>query len=374
MTIEIREVQTPKELQFFIRFPLSLYRGHPCWVPALYMDEYNTLRRDVNPAFEYCKARYWLAYREGIIVGRVAAILNRRHIEKWNQPYLRFGWLDFVDDRQVSGALMNTVENWAREEGMTAVHGPLGFTDLDREGMLVEGFDELGTFATIYNYPYYPQHLEALGYCKDTDWVEYEIPIAAEPNETIARLVEAVKRRYKLRLLQVRSKKELLKYAPELFEILNDEYKHLYGVVPLTEKQIESYIKQYFGFISPEYTPMVLNEEGRMVAFGITMPSLSHALQKGYGHLFPFGWFHLWSALRKNDRADLYLVAVRSEYQGCGVNAILIDQMYRFFLQRGIKKVETNPELETNTAVQAQWKYFERRQHKRRRCFVRQIS
>jgi GNAT superfamily N-acetyltransferase len=374
MTIEIREVQTPKELQFFIRFPLSLYRGHPCWVPALYMDEYNTLRRDVNPAFEYCKARYWLAYREGIIVGRVAAILNRRHIEKWNQPYLRFGWLDFVDDRQVSGALMNTVENWAREEGMTAVHGPLGFTDLDREGMLVEGFDELGTFATIYNYPYYPQHLEALGYCKDTDWVEYEIPIAAEPNETIARLVEAVKRRYKLRLLQVRSKKELLKYAPELFEILNDEYKHLYGVVPLTEKQIESYIKQYFGFISPEYTPMVLNEEGRMVAFGITMPSLSHALQKGYGHLFPFGWFHLWSALRKNDRADLYLVAVRSEYQGCGVNAILIDQMYRFFLQRGIKKVETNPELETNAAVQAQWKYFERRQHKRRRCFVRQIS
>jgi GNAT superfamily N-acetyltransferase len=373
MTVEIREVHTPKELQAFIRFPLSLYRGHPCWVPALSMDERNTLRKDINPAFEYCEARYWLAYKDGRIAGRVAAILNRRHLEKWNQSYLRFGWLDFIDDRQVSAALMNTVEAWAREKSLTAVHGPLGFTDLDREGMLVEGFDELGTLATIYNYPYYPQHLEALGYCKDTDWVEYEIPVAGEPNEKIAHLVEVIKRRCKLRLLQVSDKKELLKYAPELFEILNDEYKHLYGVVPLSEKQIQSYIKQYFGFISPEYTPIVLNEEGRMVAFGITMPSLSRALQKGRGNLLPLGWFHLLRALRKNERADLYLVAVRAEYQGRGVNAILIDHMYRFFKQQGIQKVETNPELETNSAVQAQWKYFERRQHKRRRCFVRQL-
>jgi hypothetical protein len=374
MTIEIREVQTPKELQSFIRFPLSLYRGNPFWVPAMFADEYNTLRRDVNPAFEYCKARYWLAYKDGKMAGRVAAILNQRHIEKWKQPYLRFGWLDFIDDRQVSEALMKTVESWARQEGMTAVHGPLGFTDLDREGMLVEGFDELGTLATLYNYPYYPQHLEALGYGKDTDWVEYEIPIITQPNETIARLVEAVKRRYKLRLLQVSSKKELFKYAPELFEIINDEYKHLYGVVPLSEKQVQGYIKQYFGFISPDYVPIVLNEEGRMVAFGVTMPSLSKALQRGHGELFPLGWFHLLNALRKNDRADLYLVAVRSEYQGRGVNAILIDQMHRIFLQQGIKKVETNPELESNSAVQAQWKYFERRQHKRRRCFVRQLG
>ncbi len=383
MDLSIKEVTTLRELRTFIRFPNKLYRDSPYWVPALFMDDYQTFRRDKNPAFDYCEARYWLAYRGREIVGRIAAIHNRGAIEKWQQPYLRFGWPDFVDDPAVSAALFEKVESWAREKGATAVQGPLGFTDLDREGMLVEGFEELGTMATFYNYPYYPVHLERLGYVKDVDWMEYEIIVPPEPDATIARIADLAKRRYNLRLLQVRNKKELLRpraekglpsYAHELFEVLNDEYEHLYGVVPLTERQIDYYIKLYFGLISLEFVPLVVDENERLVAFGITMPSLSRALQKSGGRLFPFGFIHLLRALRKGERGDLYLVAVRSEYQGKGVNAILMDAIHRLYARRGIVKAESNPELETNQNVQGQWKYYETRQHKRRRCFVKPLS
>jgi GNAT superfamily N-acetyltransferase len=374
MDLEVNEVTTLKELKSFIHFPFELYRGNPYWVPMLLFDELNTLRRDKNPAFDHCEARYWLAYREGRIVGRVAAILNRRHIEKWGQRYMRFGWIDFIDDPSVSEALMLRVETWAREMGMTAVHGPLGFTDLDREGMLVEGFSELSTLATIYNHPYYPQHMEKLGYAKDTDWMEYEFSVPPEPNKTIARIADISLKRNKLKILKLDHKKELLPYAKELFKLLDDEYKHLYGTVPLTEKQIETYINQYFGFVTPDFVPMVMDQNNRMVAFGIIMPSLSLALQKTKGQLFPFGFIHLLRALKKNDRADLYLVAVRSEYQGKGVNAILMNKMHSVFNKLGIKKVESNPELETNQNVQGQWKYYEKRQHKRRRVFIKHFE
>jgi GNAT superfamily N-acetyltransferase len=374
MDVQIKEVATLKELKSFIHFPFELYRGNPNWVPTLQFDELNTLRWDKNPAFEHCEARYWLAYRDGHIVGRVAAILNQRHIEKWGQRYMRFGWIDFIDDPMVSEALMKTVETWAKETGMVAVHGPLGFTDLDREGMLVEGFNELATLATIYNHPYYPKHMEKLGYVKDTDWVEYEFSVPPEPNETIARIADIALRRNKLKLLEFRNKKELLLYAKELFQLLDDEYQHLYGVVPLTEKQIKAYIDQYFGFVTPDFVPMVMDQNNRMVAFGVIMPSLSLALQKTKGQLFPFGFIYLLRALKKNDRADLYLVAVRSEYQGKGVNAILMNKMHSVFNKLGIIKVESNPELETNQNVQGQWKYYEKRQHKRRRVFIKHFS
>lgn len=373
MALEIKEVSTLRELKAFIQFPLHLYHGNPYYVPSLTSDELNTLRKDKNPAFEHCQARYWLAYQDGNIVGRVAAILNERHIEKWNQPYLRFGWIDFIDDRSVVAALMGAVENWARECHLTAVHGPLGFTDLDREGMLVEGFAELSTMSTNYSFPYYPEHIEQLGYTKDIDWVEYEMTVPPEPNETIARIADISLRRNKLRVLEVPNKKQLLPMADELFELFNDEYKHLYGVVPLSEKQVQAYIKQYFGFVSPDFIPIIVDQNGRMVAFGITLPSLSQALQKANGSLFPFGFIHLLSALRKNNRADLLLVAVRSEYKGKGVNAILMDRMHHIFNRLGITKVESNPELETNADVQGQWKYYERRQHKRRRIFIKQL-
>ena len=374
MDVQIKEVTSRKDLNAFIQFPFSLYRGNPYWVPNLVSDDLNTLRRDKNPAFETCEARYWLVSRHGAIVGRVAAIINHPHIEKWGQRYMRFGWLDFIDDPQVSNALLQTVEAWAKQTGMTAVHGPLGFTDMDREGMLVEGFQELATMATYYNHPYYPVHMGLLGYNKDIDWVEYEISMPVEPDERIARMAAIVAKRNKLRLLEMKSKKELLSHAKELFKLIEDEYKQLYGTVPLTPRQVDAYISQYFGFVEPGFVPLVYNEKNEMVAFGIGLPSLSRALQKSQGRLFPFGFIHLLSALKKNDRADLYLVAVKSEYRGSGANAILMNSMYEEFRKLGVRKIETNPELETNHLVQGQWKYFETRQHKRRRVFLKHIQ
>jgi len=371
--IVITEVTDLSGLRRFVDFPHQLYQGSPYYVPVLRGDELNTLHRDRNPAFEFCEARYWLAMRSGQVAGRIAGILNQRHIEKWGQRYMRFGWIDFVDDEAVCRALLGAVEGWAGEKGMTAVHGPLGFTDLDREGMLVEGFDEKATLATIYNHPYYPKHLEACGYRKDIDWVEYEMPLPEE-NERISRLAATVMRRNNLHLLDVKHKRQMLRYADSLFELLQEAYNHLYGFTPLSRKQVDAYIRQYFGFISPEFVPIVLDERDRMIAFGITLPSLSSALQKARGRLLPFGFLHLLHALRHNDRADLYLVAIREEYQGLGVNAILTQRMIEVFHRKGIQIVESNPELENNIRVQAQWKHFERRQHKRRRCYIKQLD
>jgi GNAT superfamily N-acetyltransferase len=374
MNVQIKEVKTQKELRAFVNFPFALYGDNPYWVPNLVSDDFNTLSKEKNPAFETCEARCWLAYRDGRIVGRVAAILNRPHIEKWGQKYLRFGWFDFIDDLAVSEALLKTVEGWAKELGLEAIHGPLGFTDMDREGMLVEGFDELATMITYYNHPYYPVHMEKLGYLKDIDWMEYEISMPAKPDEKIARMADIVQRRNKLHMLEAKNKKVLLSYANELFELLEAEYKKLYGTVPMTRRQVDAYINQYFGFVTPDFVPIVLDEQGKMVAFGIALPSLSKALQKSKGRLFPFGFIHLLGALKKNDRADLYLIAVKSEYQGKGVNAMLMYNMYEVFQRLGVKKIETNPELETNHLVQGQWKYFETRQHKRRRIFIKHID
>lgn len=371
MSVQLKEVISPHDLKSFIEFPFNLYRGNPYWVPPLLSDELNTLRQDRNPAFEFCESRSWLALQGKDVVGRITAILNHRHIEKWDQKYMRFGWIDFIDNREVSTALFSAVEGWARQKGMQAVHGPLGFTNMDHAGMLVEGFDELSTMATTYSFPYYPQHLEGLSYAKHVDWVEYELTLTPQPDETIARIAELSKRRYKLRLLQATSKKELIPYARELFKLYNQEYRNLYSAVPLTEIQIEHAIRQYMTLISPRFVPVVLDEQGGMVAFGIVMPSLSHALQRAGGRLFPFGFIHLLQALHRNDRADLYLVAVKGEYQGKGVNAILMDHVHRLFIELGIQKIETNPELEYNTNVQGQWKYYQKRLHKRRRAFIK---
>lgn len=373
MVVQLQEVKTVRELRAFVRYPLQLYRGNPTYVPALVGDELNTLRWDRNPAFDVCEARYWLARRDGRAVGRVAAIYHPRYAERWGVDQMRFGWFDLVDDPEVAAALLGAVEGWAREKGVSAVHGPLGFTDLDREGLLVEGFEELGTLATSYNHPYYAMHLEALGYVKDVDWVEYEIRAPTEPHPTIARIADMVMRRYRLQPLRVRKKSEFLGYAREALQMVNEQYAHLYGVVPLTEAQVAGYVKQYFGFLNPAFTPAVLDEEGRLVGFGVTMPSLSRALQRSQGRLFPFGFVHLLRALKRNDRADLYLVAVRSDYQGKGVNALMMHMMTEVFIERGIHTVESNPELESNTDVRGQWKYYETRQHKRRRCFIKEL-
>ncbi len=372
MSVQIKEVSSLKELKTFIRFPHILYRDNPYWVPNLFSDDLNTLRRDKNPAYAHCDARCWLAYLDGRIAGRIAGIMNRAHIEKWGQRYMRFGWFDFIDNPDVSAALLKQVENWAAEHDLSAVHGPLGFTDLDREGMLVEGFEETGTLATMYNHSYYPEHMEKAGYTKDTDWVEYQISIPDDIHPAIPRVARSALQRSNVHLLHG-SKREMLRYADQLFEVLDEAYQDLYGVIPLTPAQRKAYTRQYFGFIDPDFVPIVLDEHDRLVAFGITMPSLSAALKKSGGKLFPFGFIHLLRAFRKNDKADLYLIAVQRSYQGKGINAIMMDHILKVFQEHGIKSVESNPELETNHQVQAQWKYFEKRQHKRRRCYIRHL-
>jgi GNAT superfamily N-acetyltransferase len=373
MPVQLKEVSSKKDLRTFIQFPHKIHEGNPAWVPALGMDEMNTLRKDKNPAFDHCQAKYWLAYKNGEVAGRVAAINNPLHAETWGQYYMRFGWIDFIDDEEVSGALIAAVEDWAKELGKTAVHGPLGFTDLDREGMLVEGFDELGTLVTRHDPPHYAEHMKKLGYEKDVDWLEHDVVMPDELDERIIRVAEIARKRYRLSILEAKNKKELLPYAPELFEILNDAYSHLYGVVHLTDKQIETYVNQYFGFVQPDFVPAILNEEGRMVAFAISMPSLSRALQKGKGRLFPFGWYHLLRALNNPERIDLYLGAVRREYQGRGINALIMVALFEGYKKHGVKTIHANPQLETNRPVWEQWKYFQARQHKRRRVFIKHL-
>ncbi|MDP3721622.1 MAG: hypothetical protein Q8R09_04105, partial [Anaerolineaceae bacterium] len=318
MTVEIREVQNHRQLRDFIRFPLSLYKNNRYYVPSLYMDEMNTLRSDKNPAFAEAQARYFLAYRDGKIVGRVAGILVPKHELKWGDKYMRFGWLDFIDDPEVSTALISEVEKWAQELSMNGLHGPLGFTDLDREGMLIDGFDEVATLATLYNYPYYQQHIEALGYTKDVDWLEYEIILSGEHMGQIRRTADLVAKKYNLHLLKG-NKRTLLKYAPQLFDVLDEAYRNLYGTVPLSKAQVQGYINSYFGFAIPEFIPIILDANDKVVAFGITFPSFSEALQKSKGDLLPFGFIHFLRAMKKNKIADLYLVGVRDEYRGKGL-------------------------------------------------------
>ena len=374
MSLVIKEVKSKKELKKFITFPFSLYKKNRFWVPPLILDEVNTLTPGKNAALEFCDASYWLAYDGKKPVGRIAGIINHRFIEQWESKQARFGWFDFIDDEKVSEALLKTVEEWAVQKGMDAIHGPLGFTDMDKEGVLVEGFEELGTFATLYNHPYYASHLEKHGYVKDTDWVEYEIIVPEEPVEKLSRLSEIVLKKNRLTIYQPKNKKELVKkYGHELFSLINDAYGHLYGFVTLTEQQINQYINQYLGFLQLDYISVIVDEEGRVAGAGITMPSLSKAMQRCRGRLFPRGVFDVLKATKKVQLVDLYLVAVRRELQGRGVNAVLINTFLQNFKKLGIIKAESNPELEDNANVQGQWKFFSHRQHKRRRCYLKHM-
>ncbi|WP_298390498.1 hypothetical protein [Hydrotalea sp.] len=374
MSIVIKEVTDKKQLKAFIGFPYRLYKNHRFYVPPLRFDEKATLQKEVNPAFDYCEARYWLAYKDDKIAGRIAGIINKAYIEKWNNQYMRFGWIDFEEDEQIAKALIEQVENWAREKGMTAVHGPMGFTDLDHEGMLIEGFDQLGTLAAIYNHPYYPSFIEKLGYTKDADWVEYKIKIPEVIPEKIEKLAGIVERRYNLRLVKARKAKDILPYAKEIFELINTAYEGLYGVVPLTDKQIRYYTKQYFSFIRTDFVPLVIDKNGKLVAFGVTMPSLSVALQKAKGSLLPVGFIHVLKALKKSKMADFYLVAIRKDFQGKGVNAMLMHELAKSYIKNGIKYAESNPELELNKKVQSIWEHYDAIQHKRRRCYIKHLN
>lgn len=373
MPVELREVTSLRDLKKFVRFPVSLYKNDPYYVPNLFSDDLNTLRKDKNPAFEEAQARYWLAYRDGKLAGRIAGIIVPKHELKWGEKYMRFGWIDFIDDPEVVRALLGVVEDWASQEGKDGVHGPLGFTDLDREGMLVEGFTEMATLATNFNYAYYPKRIEELGYVKDVDWVEHEFTMSHQSADKIAKVAEMVAKRNNLHMFNG-SKQDLKKLAPQIFDVINESYRHLYGTVPLSETQVQGYINQYFGFAITDFIPIVLDENERVIAFGITFPSFSKALQKNRGKLFPFGFIPLLQSMRNNDRADLYLVGVKDEYLGKGVNAMVMNQIYHAFVKSGIRYIESNCTLEDNFDIQAMFKYFDRRMHKRRRCYVKHLD
>ena len=375
MNIVIKEVTGKKELRQFVRFNIDLYKGNPYHVPSLIYDEMMTLDRKQNPAFEVCDAIYFLAYKGDRIVGRIAGIINRRSNEVWNQKRARFGFVDFIDDDEVVDALFNAVRQWAKQQGMEELCGPMGFTDLDHEGMLVHGFDQLGTMATIYNHPYYPQQLERMGFVKDQDWHEFKVFVPDCVPEKHLRIGEIVKRKYGLKVVKCKSKKEVMPYARPLFETLNISYAPLYGFSPLTDKQIDYYINMYIPMLRLDLLTLIVREEDNaVVGFGISIPSLSRALQKSKGQLWPFGWFHLLKALRsKPEIVDLYLMGVLPEYQSKGVNALLFNDLIPIYKSLGVVYAESNPELESNNAVQAQWDYFQREHHKTRRVFIQQL-
>lgn len=375
MNIVIKEVTGKKELRQFVRFNIDLYKGNPYHVPSLIYDEMMTLDRKQNPAFEVCDAIYFLAYKGDRIVGRIAGIINRRSNEVWNQKRARFGFVDFIDDDEVVDALFNAVRQWAKQQGMEELCGPMGFTDLDHEGMLVYGFDQLGTMATIYNHPYYPQQLERMGFVKDQDWHEFKVYVPDCVPEKHLRIGEIVKRKYGLKVVKCKSKKEVMPYARPLFETLNISYAPLYGFSPLTDKQIDYYINMYIPMLRLDLLTLIVREEDNaVVGFGISIPSLSRALQKSKGQLWPFGWFHLLKALRsKPEIVDLYLMGVLPEYQSKGVNALLFNDLIPIYKSLGVVYAESNPELESNNAVQAQWDYFQREHHKTRRVFIQKL-
>mgnify|MGYP001563052884 CR=1 FL=1 len=373
MALTIRLVRTRRDLRTFIDVPFRIYEGNPYWVPPLIDDEVKTLRTDINPVFDFCRAEYWIAERDGVPVGRIAGIVNDAFNRRWNSRHARFGWIDFIDDPEVSALLFKTVEDWARGQGLDTVHGPLGFTDMDHQGMLVEGFNELGTMATIYNHPYYPVHVERLGYGKDADWVEYEVAIPKEIPDKVLRVAGLVLAKRKLHVFEAKRPADLLPYAREMFELINSTFDHLYGYVTLTPRVIDSLVEQYFPNVDPDFLKLMLDEQNKVAGVAIAFPSLSRALQRSHGRLFPFGWYHLLIALKRPKYADLYLGAVRKDLQGKGADALLMIELNRSFVKRGINRVESNPELESNMQMRGHWKNFEHRQHKRRRCYVKKI-
>ena len=374
--VEIRQINpTRSNLKKFVEFQIKLYEGNPYFIPPLVSDEIATLDSKVNPAFDHCESASFMAYRDGKPVGRIAAMINKQVNEKENSRQARFGFVDFIDDAEVSKALFDTAEQWAKEKGMDNIVGPLGFTDLDNEGMLINGFEELGTMATIYNYPYYPEHIERLGYEKEVDWHEFLIEIPEQIPDKHKRIAEIVKKKFNLRVVKFTSRKALKEqYGQALFELINEAYDNLYGYSRLTKRQIDYYIKIYLGMLNLDLVTLIVDGDDQLVGVGISIQSMSRALQKSKGKMFPFGWWHLLKGLKgKNDRVDLLLVAVKPQYMGKGVNALLFTDLIPAYNKYGFKWAESNPELESNAAVQNQWEAFPYRQHRNRRAFIKKL-
>ena len=376
MSVTIKPVTTKKEMKQFICFNYELYKDSPYAVPDLYDDVRDTLDPTKNAAFKFCEAQPFIALRDNKVVGRIVAIINNKANAAWGKKVVRFGWVDFIDDAEVVDALFTTVEQWGRERGMEEVQGPLGFTDFDPEGMLIEGFDRMSTMVTIYNYPYYPQHMERMGYEKDADWVEYLLTAPSEMPEKHARIARIVRERLGLKVIKYTSHRKLAKErGMDIFGLLNEAYAHLYGYSELSEEQIQQYIKSYLPLLDLRLVPIIVDKDNNLVGFGIMLPSLAKAFQKAQGFMFPFGWWHLIKALKWNDTqtTEMMLVAIKPEYQGKGAVALIFDDIIPIHNKLGFKYSESNPELETNTKMQSQWDYFERENHKRRRAYMKRL-
>ena len=380
-SIQIKRVETKKDLKRFIEFHYDLYKGNPYDVPNLYSDEVNTLSKNKNAAFDFCEAEYYLALKEGKIVGRVAAIINHKANEKWKKKDVRFGWIDFIDDIEVSRALFKAVEEYGRKKGMDDIVGPLGFTDMDPEGMLTWGFDKLGTMATIYNYEYYPQHMEKLGgWEKDNDYVEYYLVVPEKSPEKYTKIAEMVEKRYNLHVRKL-TKKDIFQggYGKKLFDLINLTYSDLYGFSELTDRQIDQYVKMYFPLADLDLVTVIEdgNKDNQLAGLGITIPSLSRALQKcRRGRLFPFGWWHLLRAIKfhKTDGVDLLLMGFLPEYRAKGANALLFADLIPRYVNYRFKWGETQVEMESNEGVQSQWGPLDPINHKKRRCYRRSLT
>jgi hypothetical protein len=376
MSVDVRAVETKKDLKTFVKVPFEIYKGDAYWVPPLIRDEMETFDSQKNPAYETAETKLFTAYKDGRPVGRICGILSHAANEKYNAKNLRFGWFDTVNDYEVAQKLFEAVENWGRELGMETMTGPHGFTDLDPEGMLVEGFDRLPTISVYYNFPYYPELVTKYGFEKEIDYVEF---LSVVPHETgipekLLRIGERIKERSGLKIIKFKNRREVMKRAPEIFQLLDEAFEEIYGSVPLTETQILYYVKKYIPFVDKDLIMAVENEKNEVVGFMISMPSLSRGFQKAKGRLLPFGWFHILRALKKFEILDFYLAGIRKKYRGLGVDLLMVLEVGKSSLKKGFKYAESNPELETNVKIQAQWKHFNPTQHKRRRIYKKKIT
>ena len=376
-TVIVRPVSSKSDMRTFVQFANRLYKGNPYYCPTLDFDELNTFKQGKNPALDFSEFGLFLAERDGKAVGRIAAIINHRANEAWNVKKLRFGWFDFIDDLEVSRALLDAARDWGKERGMTEMNGPVGFTDMDKEGLLLEGYNEIAAMPELYNHPYYVRHFEAYGFEKEADWIAIQIVPPAEIPERWKRMADIVQRRSKLHIVKVKNSHELLKRYPnmEYFDVLSDAYSKLYNYQPLTKEQKRFYSEYYFGLLNFDFVTMIENEKNEIVALGLGMPDLTEALQKADGSLFPFGWYHLLKALKakKMEAFDLLLIAVRPDYQEHGAHALIFAEQIPWFNKYGIRRVETTSILETNTKNQANFTAFEHRIHKRRRAYIMAI-
>ncbi|MEN9917879.1 MAG: hypothetical protein RL662_315 [Bacteroidota bacterium] len=376
MSLTIVEANDKSSIKEFIKFAIKLYKGNPYYVPQLIMDEMNTIDPAKNPAFDFCEQQLFLAYKDDKIVGRIAAIINHKSNDIWKQKQARFGFVDFIDDNAVVDLLFNAAEDWAKRKGMEAIHGPMGYTDLDHEGLLVSGYDRISTMATTYSYPYYKDQIERMGYTKDVDWHEYYIPVPVAVPERHQRIANIVAEKYGLKLLKFKNLKQITPYISKLFSLLNQAYSPLYGFVPLTQKQIDTYVKMYVPLLRWDIVSIIIKEStDEVVGFGIGVPSLSIALQKAKGKLFPTGWYHLLKALKsKNNKVlDLLLIGIAPEYQGKGVNAMIFTDYISSAYKNGFRFAESNPELEQNNKVASLWDGFNAEHHKTRRAYIKKI-